>query len=318
MATDLAGGYVANYAFVTPDADQDAHNGTLQEADQWLQANVPAILARPEFGPGGDGILFIVWDEGDMVADSRCSATVPLGCGGRVATLVMGPKVRPGYKSGITYHSENVLKTVCAAMALPACPGAAQNAAPMADFFDTSSMAAVAPQNIAISNPGNGETIAGLVHLVASASENQTVSQTQVWDNGVKLGVYGTSIDAIYNLAPGPHVTWVLDLDTSYRVIHAASVSYNVTPLLNGLEIISPALNQLISSTSVHVQAAANEPVPIGQMQVWDNRVKLGWYPGGWVDHFYTLAPGLHTVTVFDLDTNGVALHESSVFYLVL
>jgi acid phosphatase len=58
MATDFAQGNTVNYAYITPNLDEDAHNGTLQAADQWLQANLPAILARPEFRPGGDGILF--------------------------------------------------------------------------------------------------------------------------------------------------------------------------------------------------------------------------------------------------------------------
>jgi acid phosphatase len=45
MATDFAQGKTVNYAYITPDATEDAHNGSLQAADQWLQANVPTILA---------------------------------------------------------------------------------------------------------------------------------------------------------------------------------------------------------------------------------------------------------------------------------
>ena len=137
MATDFADGETVNYAYITPNVAEDAHNGSLEAADQWLQANVPSILARPEFSPGGDGILFIVWDEGSPHIDNRCSATVPQGCGGHTATLVIGPGVKPGYRSTVTYHNENVLATVCAAMGLSTCPGAAQNADPMADFFNT-------------------------------------------------------------------------------------------------------------------------------------------------------------------------------------
>src|SRR5205814_7937068 len=99
MATGFAQGETVNYAYITPDSDEDDHNGTLQAADQWLQANVPAIIARPEFSPGGDGILFVVWDEGTLYTDNRCSATVSLGCGGGTATLVIGPHVKPGYQS---------------------------------------------------------------------------------------------------------------------------------------------------------------------------------------------------------------------------
>src|SRR5262249_55483822 len=153
-------------------ADEDAHSGTLQAADQWLQANVPVILDRPEFQPGGDGILFVVWDEGNLSTDNRCSATVKYGCGGRTATLVIGPQVKPGYKSTTTYHSENVLKTVCVAMGLSPCPGAAQNADPMGEFFTINSSGS-SSNSVLISSPGSGATVVGAVHLMATASESQ-------------------------------------------------------------------------------------------------------------------------------------------------
>jgi phosphatidylinositol-3-phosphatase len=317
MAKDFAQGKTVNYAYITPDAVEDAHSGSLQAADQWLQSNVPSILARPEFSPGGDGILFIVWDEGTLSTDSRCSDTVAVGCGGRTATLVIGPLVKTGYQSTVTYHSENVLKTVCAAMGLSPCPGAAQNAAPMADFFKSNTSAGGSSNGIVISTPGNGATIVGAVHLIASVSESQAVSQTQVWDNGVKLGVFGDQIDALYNLSPGTHTTTVLDLDSSYRDIRQSSVSYTVQPLVNGLQILSPAPDEVISMSTVHVVAHAVESVAISQVQVWDNGVKLGRYGGADVNEYFTLAPGSHTLTVIDLDRNFNDLHRSSVFYTV-
>jgi phosphatidylinositol-3-phosphatase len=153
---------------------------------------------------------------------------------------------------------------------------------------------------------------------MANVSEPQRVSQTQVWDNGLKLGVFGESIDEVYNLAPGLHTTWVLDLDSSYRVIHETPVTYNVTQLVNGLQVITPTPNAVVPSTAVHVVAQADESVPISQMQVWDNGVKLGWHSGSVVDQYHTLAAGFHMVTVLDQDGNNSVLHQTSVFYLVL
>jgi phosphatidylinositol-3-phosphatase len=315
LATDLANGAIVNYAWITPAGMDDDHDGTLQEADEWLQANVPAILARPEFGPGGDGILFIVWDE-SLNADDRCSSTVATGCGGRLADLVIGPQVKSGFESTITYRSENVLATVCAAMGLSTCPGAAQSAAPMADVFKSG---ADSPSNsVVISTPGNGATIVGEVHLMATASEGQAVSQVQVWDNGAKLGVVDSDqVDAFYNLAPGKHTTTVIDLNSSYKNIHQASVTYTVEPLVDGVQIVSPTSNEVFDMTTVHVVAQANESVPISQMQVWDNGVKLGRYSDTAVNQYFTLAPGSHTITVTDLDGNYNILHQSSVFYTV-
>lgn len=317
MATDFADGKTVNYAYVTPNSDEDAHNGSLQSADQWLQDNVPAILARPEFAPGGDGILFIVWDEGTLSTDNRCSATVTSGCGGRTATLVIGPRVKAGYQSTITYHSENVLKTACVAMGLSPCPGAAQNAAPMADFFTTSTSSDTPSNSIVISTPGNGSSIVGAVHLMAAASESQTVSQTQVWDNGNKLGVYGTTIDATYNLAPGEHTITVFDQNTSYREIRSSSITYNVESLVDGVQVISPTPGETFYMTTVHVVAHANESVAVSQIQVWDNGIKLGRYAGADVNEYFSLTPGSHTITVLDLDSKYNVLHRASAFYSV-
>jgi hypothetical protein len=317
MATDFAQGNTVNYAYIAPDVNEDAHNDTLQAADQWLNNNLPAILARPEFGPGGDGILFIVWDEGTLYADNRCSATVAQGCGGRTANLIIGPQVKPGYQSTITYHNENVLKTVCATMGLSPCPGAAQNAVPMADFFKPANSPAGPADSIVISTPRSGATVLGAVRLIASASESQTVSQTQVWDNGKKLGVFGDQIDAVFNLAPGKHTTTALDLNSSYNLIHQSSVTYSVQAQDNGVQVMSPTPDETINMTTVHVVAHANASVSVNQMQVWDNGIKLGWYSGTDVNQYFNLATGSHTVTVLDLDNSYRLIHQTSVSYYV-
>jgi len=315
MADDFDAGKVVNYAWITPDVDHDAHNGSLQQADQWLQDHLPAILARPEFGSGGDGILFIVWDESELAGDNRCSATVSEGCGGRTATLVIGPHVKRGYQSTVTYHNENVLSTVCAAMGLESCPGAGAKAAPMADFFTSSS--SEGGNGVVISTPGNGATVSGAVRLVASASADKPISQTQVWDNGKKLGVYGDQIDASYDLGPGSHTTTVTALDSSYKVMHRASVTYSVKAAGEGVQVVSPSEGESFVGTTVHVVAEAHESVNISQMQVWDNGVKLGHYDSSSVNRYYSLSPGSHTITVTDLDSNYNVLHTASLSYLV-
>ena len=171
--------------------------------------------------------------------------------------------------------------------------------------------------SVVISSPGNGTTITGAVRLIASASESQPVSQTQVWDNNVKLGVYGTEINAIYNLSSGTHTTTVIDLDSSYKDIHHASVTYTVHALTDGVQVISPGPNEIFNQSTVHIIAHANESVAINQMQVWDNGVKLGRYLGANVNEYFNLAPGSHVVTVLDLDSSYNDLHQSSVSYSV-
>lgn len=135
LKNDIANHNTPNYAYITPNLQHDAHDGTRSQADAWLAKHVPHILSLPQFQSGGDGLLFIVFDEGHLYTDHRCSATVSTGCGGRVATLVIGPKVQHGYKSQVLYHHENLLRTVCDAFGFPGCPGGAATAKPMADLF---------------------------------------------------------------------------------------------------------------------------------------------------------------------------------------
>lgn len=136
LATDMANNATPNYVYITPNLVHDGHDGTRAQADAWLSSHVPAILGRPEFQAGGDGLLFIVWDEGDIFnVDSRCSASVSTGCGGRVATLVIGPNVKRNFKSQTLYHHENLLRTVCDALGFVSCPGGGATAKPMTDFF---------------------------------------------------------------------------------------------------------------------------------------------------------------------------------------
>jgi hypothetical protein len=140
LDSDLANHGTANFNYVTPDLDNDAHDGSMQAADEWLRKNLPSILAQPEFQPGSDGLLFVVFDEGNLGKniDFRCDAhRSDKSCGGRVLTVVIGPNVRSGFQSGTFYNHESLLATVCQALGTDGCPGRAAKAATMADFFVT-------------------------------------------------------------------------------------------------------------------------------------------------------------------------------------
>ena len=154
LASDLANHAAANYNYVTPDLNHDAHDGSLRVADEWLHQYLPPILAQPEFQPGGDGLLFVVFDEGNLGSniDFRCNASSSSpDCGGRVLVVVAGPNVKPGFQSPTFYNHESLLATVCQALGTDSCPGAAVNAAPIRDVFVTPLSA----------SPGTGSARAG-------------------------------------------------------------------------------------------------------------------------------------------------------------
>lgn len=125
FASDLNNGQLPDFSFVTPNANDDAHNGTLQQADQWLQSNIAPLLNSPQFQKGG--LLIIVFDEADT-SDST------LG-GGRVAMVAVGPLVKPGFQSATQYQHQNLLKMITTYLGVDGNIGNAASASPMAEFL---------------------------------------------------------------------------------------------------------------------------------------------------------------------------------------
>jgi acid phosphatase len=126
FAVDMAANQLPAYSLIVPDVNHDAHDGTLAQADTWLQTNVAPLLNQPYFQAGGDGLLIITFDE--------CDAAIG-ACPEQVYTAVMGPHVKPGYQSAILYKHENALRTMLDALGVTVYPGASANAADMTDFF---------------------------------------------------------------------------------------------------------------------------------------------------------------------------------------
>ena len=130
FATDLANNALPDFSYVVPDVDDDAHDGTPQQADTWLQTNIVAPLsASVAFRSGGDGLLIVDFDE---AAD-----TDTINGGGHVAPVFWGPNVKPAYTqaSGTLYQHESMLRTVMEALGLPNPPAAAATAPSMTEFF---------------------------------------------------------------------------------------------------------------------------------------------------------------------------------------
>ena len=120
FGSDVSKNALPAFSFIVPDVNDDAHSGTAQQADSWLQANVIAPLSgNPAFQPGGDGILIVDFDE---ALDSDTTHG-----GGHVVAAFWGPNVKPGYKqaSSAVYQHESMLRTVMEALQLTSPPGAA-------------------------------------------------------------------------------------------------------------------------------------------------------------------------------------------------
>lgn len=123
FAKDLAAKQLPVYSVIVPNAYNDAHNGTPAMADDWLRKNIGPLLASSYFQAGGDGILFITFDNGDGDAP------------GHVFTAVVGSRVKGGVKVSTAFRHENILRTVIDLLGLKEFPGASATAEPMAEFF---------------------------------------------------------------------------------------------------------------------------------------------------------------------------------------
>lgn len=130
FALDVASHSLPEFSYIVPDVDDDAHDGTPLEADNWLQINVVAPLAGlSAFESGGDGILIVDFDEADTSDTSHG--------GGHVAPVFWGPNVKQGYRqtSSTVYQHESILLTMMDALELSNPPGLAADAPSMGEFF---------------------------------------------------------------------------------------------------------------------------------------------------------------------------------------
>lgn len=130
FAIDAANGTLPEFSYIVPDVMDDAHNGTPQQADSWLQANVVTPLSSTAaFQSGGDGLLIVDFDE-------AATSDTTYG-GGHVSPVLWGPIVKPGYQqaSSTVYQHESMLRTMMEALGLQNPPAAAASAPSMSEFF---------------------------------------------------------------------------------------------------------------------------------------------------------------------------------------
>ena len=130
FATDLANNVLPDFSFIVPDVNDDAHNGTPQQADSWLQTNVVVPLSSySAFAAGGDGVLIVDFDE--AATSDRDHG------GGHVSPVLWGPIVKVGYMQTSTtvYQHESMLRTIMEGLGLSDPPGAAASAPSMSEFF---------------------------------------------------------------------------------------------------------------------------------------------------------------------------------------
>jgi phospholipase C len=153
LATDLQNNTVARYNFIIPNLCNDMHNHTgcahsdpIQNGDEWLANNVPAILNSQAYAEGG--VLFITWDEGSGDNAGGGIASVldkafrfiawdeGSGNDGPIGLIVLSPNARGGgYSNSIHYTHSSLLRTIQEIFGVTPFLGDAAQATDVSDLF---------------------------------------------------------------------------------------------------------------------------------------------------------------------------------------
>jgi hypothetical protein len=218
FAADLNNNQLPDFSFVVPNMNNDAHNGTLAQADGWLKTNIGPLLSNPAFQQ--DGILIIVFDES--------SSTDTAHGGGHIAAVVVGPGVKRGFKSTTLYQHQNLLRTVLEAAGVGSYPGAAATAKDMSDVFAGSPTPSPAPApstcsagavGVTVCSPVAGSSLTSPVRFRAAAKSTHPITAMRIYiDNVSKYLVNASTLDTSLAIAAGTHSAVVQAWDSTGAV----------------------------------------------------------------------------------------------------
>jgi phospholipase C len=125
FATDLANGQLPQFSFIVPNVLNDAHDGSLGQADAWLKSNIAPLISSSIFQK--DGLLIVLFDEADNSDSSHG--------GGHVACLLISPLAKKGHQSTTLYQHQSALRLMLEGLGIKSFPGAAAGATNLVEFF---------------------------------------------------------------------------------------------------------------------------------------------------------------------------------------
>lgn len=123
---DIAAGTVPDYVFITPNLDNDMHDGSVNDADRWLEREITKIMATDAYKQGG--VIFVLGDEG---GGFPAKDDPPF--------IMISDLAKKGYVSMVDYDTSAYLKTVQTLLGLAPLPcDPERDAVPvMNDLFET-------------------------------------------------------------------------------------------------------------------------------------------------------------------------------------
>ncbi len=135
LSSDLGAGTVPNFAFIAPNAEDDAHDcpaggsacldsDKLTAADNWLKTHIDPLIQSPALA---NSVFIIVFDE-------SLDVDVVNG-GGKIAMVMAGSHVKAGFKSTTVYQHQSTLRLVMDLLRVNDHPGNSATAPTMGEFF---------------------------------------------------------------------------------------------------------------------------------------------------------------------------------------
>ncbi len=224
MLQDIENNRLANFTWISPDLEHDAHNGSsdqqaLAAADAYLQTFVPQLLNSPPFQAGGDGVLLVTFDEGELSGDNHCGGYPdPNNCGGHIWQVVIGPQVNQAYQSDTHFKQGSQLRLFCDLLGLTSCPGDGASSVPMTEFFQgTPNCRATRDRSVSICTPVQNGSVGSPFQIVSAAKDNQyQITGMVAYANGQVIAQSNNAIlNATVALSPGQYQLVIRAWDSS-------------------------------------------------------------------------------------------------------
>ena len=156
-------------SFVTPNLDDDMHDGTVKAGDTWLRDHLDGYA---QWAKTHNSLLIVTWDENDGDDSDN-----------QIATMIVGAHVTPGASSGTHYNHYSLLRTMEDVYGLPAL-GNAATASDISGIWDQGGPPPTSPTSptSSTSPPPGGTDLALNRPAAASSTESSSLSAANAFD----------------------------------------------------------------------------------------------------------------------------------------
>ena len=269
FAHDLAASTLPNYAFITPNLCDDAHDCSLPGSsipDQWLHDNIlQPLMNGGHLNPTtGDTVVIVTFDE---------SGSDNTHGGGQVYWFMMGNGVKQNYQSSGPganpgyYSHESTLRVIAELLGASLTGlGGAPNAPDMAEFFTSTTSPPVAmltvtpqtgtaPVQVTADSSGSTDPNGGITLRLTDFGDGTTATTTTATTTYVNPGTYTVTLTVTDTLGLTASASKTVTVSAQQQSV---SVTISPTTATVGSGGIKQFTDTVTGSTNTAVQWTAN------------------------------------------------------------